>query len=191
MTTILALAGSLRRDSFNRRLLLASGDAAPAGVRLTLWEDLAGVPAFDEDVESGPTPPAVADLREQIRTADAVLIATPEYNGSIPGALKNALDWASRPYATNALRDKPVAVIGAGPGPRGAQRAQEDLRRVLGVIGADVLDVELAVASVHRRFDQHGNLIDDTLRHQLRHQLRQVLGRLGEHADPLTARLAG
>lgn len=189
MTTILAMAGSLRRDSFNRRLLLAAGDTAPAGVRLTLWEDLAGVPAFDEDVESGPTPPAVADLREQIRTADAVLIATPEYNGSIPGALKNALDWASRPYATNALRDKPVAVIGAGPSPspRGAQRAQEDLRRVLGVIGAEVLDAELAVASVHQRFDQHGNLTDDTLRRQL----RQILGRLVEHANRSTARLAG
>ena len=145
------------------------------------------MPAFDEHVEGGPTPPAVADLHEQIRTADALLIASPEYNGSIPGALKNALDWASRPHATNALRNKPVAVIGAGPSPRGAQRAQEDLRRVLGVIGADVLDVELAVASVHQRFDQHGHLTDDTLRHQLRH----VLGRLVEHAAPLTARPAG
>lgn len=187
MMTILAIAGSLRRDSFNRRLLLAAGNAAPAGTRMTLWEDLAGVPGFDEDAESEPTPPAVADLREQIRAADAVLFATPEYNGSIPGALKNALDWVSRPHATNALRDMPVAVIGASPSPRGAQRAQHDLRRVLAVIGADVLDVELAVASVHQRFDQHGTLTDDTLGRQL----RQALGRLVEHANPPTARLAG
>lgn len=187
MRTILAMAGSLRRDSFNRRLLLAAGSDVPAGVRMDLWDGLGAVPAFDEDVESEPTPPAVTDLRERIHAADAVLIATPEYNGSVPGALKNALDWASRPYATNALRDKPVAVIGASPSPRGAHRAQEDLRRVLGVIGAEVLDVELAVASVHQRFDQHGALTDDTLQRQL----HQILVRLRDHASPAPVRLAG
>jgi len=187
MTTIVALAGSLRGDSFNRRLLRAISGRVPAGVRMDVWEGLRAVPAFDEDLERGPTPLAVADLREQIRAADVVLIATPEYNGSVPGALKNALDWVSRPYATNALRGKPVAVIGASPSPGGARQAQEDLRRILAVIGAEVLDVELAVATVHRRFDPAGVVADD----HLQRQLEQVLRRLLDHVNWQTVRLAG
>jgi chromate reductase len=176
---ILAIAGSLRRESYNRRLLVEAMGVVPPGVRLQLWEGLRAVPPFDEDLEAEPTPAAVADLRNSIAAADAVLIATPEYNGSIPGVLKNALDWASRPYATNALRGKPVAVIGGSPGRGGAQRAQEDLRRVLGVIGADVIDSVPPVAPIHQRFDDQGALRDEPLRH-----------RLGELVDRLTAHVA-
>jgi chromate reductase len=173
---VLTISGSLRRDSYNRRLLLEAADHAPAGVALHEWAALHAVPAYDEDLESDPTPEAVADLREAIQAADAVLIATPEYNGSVPGALKNALDWASRPYKTNALRGKPVAVLGASPSPRGAQAAQDDLRRILGVIGADVVESGLAVASVHERLGANGASGDEALGHQL-HEVVDSLAR--------------
>lgn len=172
---ILAIPGSLRAESYNRRLLANMDDASRTGTHLQLWDGLRDVPPYDEDAEAGPTPDGVAELRRAITGADAVLIATPEYNGSIPGVLKNALDWASRPYATNALRGKPVAVIGASPSPRGAARAQDDLRRVLRVIGADVVDTDLAVTSVHRSFDDQGNLWDEDLRHRLTTVLDQLL----------------
>jgi chromate reductase len=163
---VLTISGSLRRGSYNRRLLHEAADHAPTGVALHEWAELHAVPAFDEDLESDP-PEAVAELREAIRAADAVLIATPEYNGSVPGALKNALDWASRPYKTTALRGKPVAVVGASPSPRGAQAAQDDLRRILGVIGADVVESGFAVASVHERLGADGTPGDEALGHQL------------------------
>src|SRR3954469_21796183 len=105
---ILGIAGSLRRGSHNRRLLRAAGDALPPGANLAEWDGLAGLPAFDEDVENDP-PEAVRELLDAITRADALLIATPEYNASLPGALKNALDWASRPFPDNVLRDKPSA----------------------------------------------------------------------------------
>lgn len=173
---VLTISGSLRRDSYNRRLLLEAADHAPAGVALHEWAALHAVPAYDEDLESDHTPEAVADLREAIQAADAVLIATPEYNGSVPGALKNALDWASRPYATNALRGKPVAVIGASPSPRGAQAAQDDLRRILGVIGADVVESGFAVASVHERLGADAASGDEALGHGL-HEVVDSLAR--------------
>ncbi len=120
---ILGISGSLRRDSYNTRLLAAAADALPDGVELVRWDGLAAVPPFDEDAEAGPAPAAVADLRAAIAAADAVLFATPEYNGSVPGQLKNALDWVSRPYATNPLRNT--------PGGRGG-REHRRLRRRLG-----------------------------------------------------------
>src|SRR5687768_6819189 len=109
---ILGISGSLRRGSHNRKLLRAAASELPSGAELVEWEGLAGLPAFDEDLERTP-PPAVAELLAQIEEADALLIATPEYNASLPGALKNALDWASRPFPDNVLKDKPAAVIGA------------------------------------------------------------------------------
>lgn len=161
---ILGISGSIRRDSYNTRLLAAAGELLPDGAELVRWQGLGAVPPFDEDLEEGPAPPAVADLREAIRQADAVLIATPEYNGSVPGQLKNALDWASRPYATNPLRNVPAAVIGASPGGFGAVWAQADLRRILARIGARVLDAELPVGLAHTRFDAAGTLIDEDVR---------------------------
>ncbi len=112
---LLAISGSLRRDSYNSALLQAAAAACPRAAEFVIWRGLADIPAYDEDLDHTP-PPAVTELREEIARAHAVLIATPEYNGSIPGALKNALDWASRPFPDNCLRRKPVAVIGASTG---------------------------------------------------------------------------
>ncbi len=163
---VLGICGSLRRESFNRKLLGAARGVLPATAELVVWDELKTVPPFDEDDEQAPSE-AVTSLRGAIESADAVLIATPEYNGSIPGQLKNALDWASRPYDTNVLRDKPVAVIGASPSPGGAGRALVDVRKVLSVIGADVLDQELGVARAYMQFDGSGELCDPELRRRL------------------------
>ena len=107
---ILGIAGSVRRGSHNRRLIRAAGDSLPSGVELVEWEGLAGLPIFDEDLEDSP-PPAVQDFLDAVADSDGLLIATPEYNASVPGGLKNALDWASRPFPDNVLREKPSAVI--------------------------------------------------------------------------------
>jgi chromate reductase len=139
---VLGLRGSLRRGSYNRRLLEAAAAELPPGVTLEVFEGLAELPPYNEDQAA---PDAVRALRDAITAAGAVLIATPEYNGSVPGQLKNALDWASRPFPDNSLRNKPVAVMGASTGLFGAVWAQAELRKVLGAIGARVLDRELPV----------------------------------------------
>lgn len=164
---VLGISGSLRRDSHNRALLRAAAALLPPGARLEPWERLAELPAYDEDVDTPLAPEPVRDLREAIAAADAVLIATPEYNASIPGALKNALDWASRPHAENPLRGKPVAVIGASTGLFGAVWAQAELRKVLSTIGAQVLDRELPVGQADAAFDADGQLADPALREAL------------------------
>ena len=171
---ILAIAGSLRSDSYNRRLLEAAAAEAPSGVEIQVWDGLALVPPYSEDLDVHPAPPAVTELRRSIAEADAVLIATPEYNGSIPGQLKNALDWASRPFPANPLRGKPAAVVSASPSPYGAVWARKELRKVLGVIGARVIDAECAVASVHQCFDAEGRLHDEPVRARLRDLLAQL-----------------
>ena len=149
---ILGIAGSLRRGSHNRRLLRAAGDALPPGVVLVEWDGLAGLPIFDEDLENDP-PAVVQDLLDEIESADALLIATPEYNASVPGGLKNALDWASRPFPDNVLKDKPAAVIGASTGLFGAVWAQAEVRKVLKASGAHVLENELPVGMADGAFD--------------------------------------
>jgi chromate reductase, NAD(P)H dehydrogenase (quinone) len=163
---ILGIVGSLRRDSYNRSLLQHAGRCLPAGSELVEWAALAAVPPFCEDDERSPAP-AVLALRAAIGTADAVLIATPEYNGSIPGQLKNALDWASRPFPDSVLRDKPVAVIGASPSPGGAARAQREARAVLTRIGSRVIDAGVEVAHAYQRFDADGRLTDPVLHSEL------------------------
>src|SRR5919107_1062132 len=140
--TILAISGSLRAASYNSDLLRAAAAVAPDGVRVVLWEGLKDVPPYDQDDDVEPAPPTVADLRAAVGAADAVLFATPEYNSSVPGQLKNALDWVSRPIATNPLRNKPVAVMGASTGMFGAVWSQAETRKVLKAIGARVLDAE-------------------------------------------------
>src|ERR671933_371941 len=160
---VLGIAGSLRADSYNRKLLLAARELLPADVELELFDGLKEVPPYDEDDDVEPAPAAVARLRAAIAGADAILFATPEYNSSIPGQLKNALDWASRPLATNVLRNKPVAVVGASTGMFGAVWAQAELRKVLAAIGARVAPGEAAVGHAHTRFDDDGRLNDPNL----------------------------
>lgn len=137
--TILALSGSLRKDSLNTRLLTSTSQVASPGATFDVFGDLAAIPPFNEDAEH-PAPLAVAELRRRIRAADGVLIATPEYNGAMPGVLKNALDWLSRPVEDGpVLERKPVAIIGASQGPLGTIRAQLNLRLVLHKMNADVV----------------------------------------------------
>lgn len=152
---ILAISGSLRAGSFNTGLARAAADVAPPGVEVELYDRLGELPLFDADLE-GVEPEPVRDLRERIAAADAVLVVTPEYNGSIPGALKNAIDWASRPRDEAALRNKTVAVAGASTGQYGALWAQQDLRRVLGVAGARVVCPDLPVSRAQNACDESG-----------------------------------
>jgi chromate reductase len=171
---VLALPGSLRHGSYNTGLLRAAQALAPAGVELELYDGLAALPPYVQDEEAEPGA-SVRDLRTRIAAADAVLVATPEYNSSIPGQLKNALDWVSRPFKENPLRNKTVAVVGASPGAYGAMWAQADLRRVLARIGARVVETELAVAHVHDRFDDEGRLTDEDVRGRLAGLLRDLV----------------
>src|SRR5690242_17587147 len=164
---VLGISGSLRRDSHNTSLLRAAAEHLPDGVELELWDGLKAVPPYDEDDDVEPAPAAVADLRDAIAGADAILFATPEYNHSVPGQLKNALDWASRPLATNPLRNKPVAVVGASMGAFGAVWAQAELRKVLAATGARVVEGEVAVGHAHQKFDADGGLTDEPLRDAL------------------------
>jgi chromate reductase len=171
---ILGISGSLRRDSHNTRLLRAAALALPPGVELELFDGLGAVPAFSEDVDIEPAPEAVADLRERIAAADALLIATPEYNASIPGVLKNGIDWASRPFPDNVLRGKPVAVVGASTGLFGAVWAQAELRKVLRHTGAEVLDTELPVGLADQAFTPEGELANPELQLRLADQLEAL-----------------
>jgi chromate reductase, NAD(P)H dehydrogenase (quinone) len=159
---ILGISGSVRRGSHNRKLLRAAGDALPPGVELVEWEGLGALPIFDEDLEDSP-PASVRDFLEDVEDADALLIATPEYNASLPGGLKNALDWASRPFPDNVLRDKPSAVIGASTGLFGAVWAQAEVRKVLRASGAHVLESELPVGLADGAFTADGDLADPEL----------------------------
>lgn len=180
---VLGLCGSLRRGSYNRRLLAAAAAELPPGVALEIFEGLAEVPPYNED---DATPDAVRVLREAVTAADAVLVATPEYNASVPGQLKNALDWASRPFPDNCLRTKPVAVLGASTGLFGAVWAQAELRKVLRTIGADVVDQELPVGQAHDAFTDDGALADPELRSALVDLVDQLLHKVRTGAEQLT-----
>jgi chromate reductase, NAD(P)H dehydrogenase (quinone) len=164
MPRILGISGSLREGSHNTALLRAAARALPPGVELEISEGLRELPPYDSDRDVQPGDREVARLREAIANADGVVIATPEFNGSIPGVLKNALDWASRPFPDNALRGKPAAVIGASTGLFGAVWAQADTRKVLGIIGADVIDRELPVGQAEAAFAEDGELLDEEQR---------------------------
>jgi chromate reductase len=164
---VLGISGSLRRGSYNTALLRHAGDLfAAEGVEFEIDDELRSIPPFDEDCEEH-EPAAVAAFRAAVGAADAVLFATPEYNSSIPGELKNALDWLSRPLATSPVRNKPVAVIGASTGAFGAVWAQAELRKVLGAMGARVIEGDVAVGHVADRFDASGHLNDPNLEEEL------------------------
>ena len=167
---VLAISGSLRSDSNNTGLLRALREEAPAGIDIEVWDGLKAIPPYDADDDVVPGPPDVEAFRELVREVDAVFFATPEYNSSVPGALKNALDWASRPLATNAFRNKPVAVVSASAGAFGGVWAAAELRKVLGTMGARVTEAELAIGHAHDKFDA-GRLVDDDARQGLRDAL--------------------
>ena len=164
---ILGISGSLRRGSHNRKLLRAAAAALPPGVDLVEWDGLADLPAFDEDQEKTPAEPVRA-WRDLIASADALLIATPEYNRGVPGVLKNAVDWASRPPLGSPLTGKPVAIMGATTGRGGTARAQEQLRAALEFSRATVLEQpEVLVPEAFMRFDEQGELVDGGIRAEL------------------------
>jgi chromate reductase len=167
---VLAIAGSLRSGSYNRALLRAAGELVPPGTRVIEWDNLRDIPPFDEDTEDEPSR-SVRTFRAAIAASDAVLVVTPEYNGSIPGQLKNALDWASRPFPDNVLRGKPAAVVGASPSPAGAQRSRAETGAVLDRIGAQVVDGTVGLPQVHEQFTPDGELADTDRRNALRHLL--------------------
>jgi len=179
MLRILGISGSLRRGSHNTNLLRAAAELLPPGVELEVYDGLRELPPYDPDLDVDPADPAVARLRDDIDAADGVLIATPEYNGSIPGLLKNALDWASRPFPDNALRGKPVAVIGASTGLFGAAWAQAEMRKVLEIIGADVIDLELPVGQADAAFTDDGQLVEAEQREVLLDLVHVLSARAG------------
>jgi chromate reductase, NAD(P)H dehydrogenase (quinone) len=175
---ILAISGSLRKASHNRALLRVAAGLAPEGVEIELFEGLDRLPPYNEDDDHDDPSAEVRRLRAAITSADAVLFSTPEYNGTLPGQLKHAVDWASRPYGQDAsLWGKPVAVIGASVTDYGAIWAQDHLRKALGIAGARVLEDELAIAKAPDRFDGDGQLIDE----ETRERLAEVVTSLVEH----------
>jgi chromate reductase len=184
---ILGISGSLRHGSYNTKLLRAASELPPPDVEFELWDGLKAVPPYDEDDDVQPAPAGVVALREAIARADAVLFATPEYNWSVPGVLKNAIDWASRPLASNPLRNKPVAVVGASTGAFGAVWSQAELRKVLSATGARVLEHEVAVGRAPARFDDEGRLVDDELREQLGEIVAALVDEVAAAAPTLAA----
>jgi chromate reductase len=176
---VLGISGSLRRDSLNSALLRAAAERLPGGAELIEFDGLREVPPYDEDVEVEATPLAVEALRQAVREADAVLIATPEYNHSIPGQLKNALDWVSRPAGKSALNGKPAATIGASTGMFGGVWAQAELRKVLGAMGGRVVEAELPIAKAKELLvDGHLELSP-----QQSEQLEELLAELAAQAE--------
>ncbi|MGA9623214.1 MAG: NAD(P)H-dependent oxidoreductase [Bryobacteraceae bacterium] len=171
---ILGIAGSLRQASYNRAALRAAGQLVPEGARLDIF-DLAGIPPFNQDDERNP-PTRVVELKRSIRSSDAILLVTPEYNYSIPGALKNAIDWASRPYGDNSWEGKPVAVMGASAGALGTARAQYHLRQVFVFLNMHAVNrPEVMISSAAERFDEQGNLQDENTRKHIRNLLESLV----------------
>jgi chromate reductase, NAD(P)H dehydrogenase (quinone) len=183
VTRILAISGSLRKQSHNTGLLRAAAEQAPEGITIELYEDLESLPPYNEDHEHDPGP-VVEELRRRIREADALLFSTPEYNTTMPGQLKHLVDWGSRPRGSEAaLYSKPAAVIGASVTDYGALWAQDHLRKALGLAGARVTEVELPVGKAHEKFDETGKLTDQ----ETIDQLEQTLAAIVEHHGSLVA----
>jgi chromate reductase len=177
---ILGFAGSLRRYSLNKALLRAAVQLAPKNVIIETF-DLEGIPPFNQDLEAQP-PQKVKEFKAKIKEADAILIATPEYNYSIPGVLKNAIDWASRPYTDNALEGKPVAMMGASTGMLGTARAQYHLRQSFVFLNMHPTNrPEVFVAHAQEKFDENGNLKDE--------KTQQIIATLIENLVAWTIRL--
>jgi chromate reductase len=174
---ILGIAGSLRKESYNRGLLRAAAQLLPTGVTLDTFE-LNGIPVFNQDEEQNP-PAKVVELKAKIRAADGILFATPEYNYSIPGGLKNAIDWASRPYGDSAWFGKPAAIMGASVGRIGTARAQYHLRQTFVFLQIDAINQpEVMVGNAEDHFDAQGNLTHETSRKLIKELLEALAGRI-------------
>jgi chromate reductase len=171
---VLGISGSLRRRSYNGALLRVAGAQLPGGVEFEEWHDLDVIPAYNEDIAVAPA--AVVALKAALAEADAVLFATPEYNASVPGALKNALDWVSRPFLDNPLRGKPVAVIGASQGVFGAIWAQAELKKILRTLGAEIDDRDFVVPQAQTAFRDDGSLRDEGIESSLRLLVSDLVG---------------
>ncbi len=171
---ILGIVGSIRRDSFNRMALRAAQQLAPEDARIDV-ADIDGLPGFNQDHEREP-PAKVVELKQQIRNADAILFVTPEYNYSVPGVLKNAIDWASRPYGDSAWTGKPVAVMGASVGMLGSARAQYHLRQMFVFLNMHAVNQpEVMISNAAKRFDEQGNLTDETSRKLIQQLLQELV----------------
>jgi chromate reductase, NAD(P)H dehydrogenase (quinone) len=174
VTKVLAISGSLRKHSFNTGLLRAAQRHAPEGVEIEIYEDLEALAPYNADREES-VPESASDLRRRIHEADALLIATPEFNTTLPGQIKHLVDWGSRPYGPEAaLYGKPVAVIGASVTDYGAMWAQDHLRKALGIAGARVTDAELSVPQASSKFDDNAELTDEETLEQLEHVVREL-----------------
>jgi len=170
---ILGIAGSLRRDSYNRATLRAAVELAPEGALIETFE-LDGIPGFNQDDEQNP-PARVVELKQRVREADAILFVTPEYNYSIPGVLKNAIDWASRPYGDSAWNGKPAAIMGASIGALGTARAQYHLRQMMVFLNMfPVNQPEVMIGNAPQRFDAQGNLTDNASKDLIRQLLQNL-----------------
>jgi chromate reductase, NAD(P)H dehydrogenase (quinone) len=175
--TVLGIAGSLRKQSYNKGALRAAQSLMPSGAQLEMF-DLAGIPVYDQDEEKTP-PPKVAELKSRIRAASAILLCTPEYNYSIPGVLKNAIDWASRPYGDSAWNGKPVAIMGASVGAFGTMRAQYHLRQCFVFLNMDaVLQPEVAIGNAAEKFDAQGNLTDAKAKELIGQLLKNLVAKV-------------
>lgn len=174
MMKILGVCGSLRKGSYNLAALKAAQELCPADAQIEIF-DLAGIPVYNQDEETNP-PARVLELKAKVRAANAVLISTPEYNYSIPGPLKNAIDWASRPYGESCWNNKPVAVMGASPGNLGTARAQYHLRQCFVFLNMHALNApEVMIAAAQQRFDAAGKLTDETSRKLIRQLLERLV----------------
>jgi chromate reductase, NAD(P)H dehydrogenase (quinone) len=173
--TVCGIAGSLREKSYNRALLRSARELAPEGMEIRICDRMAELPLFNEDVEAAGDPEPVRALKRAIDEADALLIATPEYNHGVPGVLKNAIDWASRPPRGSALAGKPAAILGASPGATGTARAQSQLRQAFVFTQTHaVLQPEILVFRAHEKFDAEGRLTDERTREFLGRLLREL-----------------
>jgi chromate reductase len=182
--TILGIAGSLRKDSYNKGALRAAQDLCPEGAKIEIY-DIAGLPLFNQDDERNPTP-KVTEFKQKIRAADAILLCTPEYNYGVPGVMKNALDVASRPYGDNAWSGKPVALMSAAMGVAGGIRAQYQIRQCFVFLNMDaVVQPEVAIASAPQRFDEKGNLTDETSKKMIRQLLENLIAKARRLRQPM------
>lgn len=182
---VLAISGSLRSGAFSTRLAKAAAELLPAEAELELCDGLGSIPNYDQDVEDAAAPEAVEELRRRIEEADALLMVTPEYNASIPGGLKNAIDWASRPHGESALAGKPAAIISNSPVPFGGVWANQQIRKAFTITGTPTVETELAIGKVDQKVAEDGSITDEPTREQI----RSLLAELGELVETVSSEL--